>query len=175
MKFIFFLIFINLLYCLIPLWNFNNSSIELIISEPPKKIWIFENNISGFHHIKLYKEIWKPMENIFDQNYIDIQVSGQNYTRNIGWEDIESTYYLTDKRLFICTTGKNFLNLYKGGLEEKKPQNLFSYYDKDWELICYKFNNSNIIFQGFLNNKNCNATLLLDIWKTMIFIGKLIY
>ena len=154
---IFFLISQILSFPLIPIWNLENSSINLLPSGTETKDITIYNKSNGIS-AKLYKQLKRTSSNsIQEQNYISVNNEGNIKT---DWEDIESIYYLVadevPKGYYVCPKGANFLNKYENGnFTPMKP------YSDDsslaWELLCYRQPDKNYIFQGFLNNeKNTN-------------------
>jgi len=138
---------INLSFTLVPLWNLEKSSVDLLDSNNLREYIVYSNTVNDFK-VELKKEIKKDDSGISDQNYIT--VSEQRFSTN--WEDIESIYKL-DIGNFVCPKGKNFINQYTdNGFIEIKPDN-FNNDSNDWELLCYNQPEKKWIFQGFLNSK----------------------
>ena len=139
---------INLSFTLVPLWNLEKSSIDLLDSDNSKEYIVYSNTVSNFH-VELKKEIKKDDSGISDQNYISVFQNGFEPT---DWEDIESIYHL-DIGSFVCPKGKNFINQYSDNkFTEIIPEN-FNKDNNDWELLCYNQPDKKWIFQGFLNSK----------------------
>ena len=148
--FLYFFLLINISYNLIPLWNLTNY---ILSSDYPKNITLFEG-ISDNIHVVLKKMIYKVNDgNIKDQNYIRILDNEEELETD--WENIESFYFINDGGHFICPEGQNFLHQYDNHkLISLKPDNFNNNTSDDWELLCYKQESKNMMFQAFLNLKN---------------------
>ena len=128
-----FLTLIHIAYCLIPVWNFNNQSINLLSSGSTYNYTIYESTCEGTT-VKLIKEINKINNNIIDKNYLTVNNVD---TQEVEFEDIDSFY--VDKigcALLICPKGKfhpyNFYNhSYISPREFDENEN------ENWELKCY--------------------------------------
>ena len=149
-KIIFILSIFNLLIlvsAIIPLWNFEASTIDLLSQSNSYSYEICSKN-AGSKNIRITKTITKSNNIITEEN--TLYIGETSFQTN--WEDIESGYEY-GSNIYICPKGKNHMNLYNNnGFTELIP-NGFSY-DEDWELICYLQPNFNYIFIGYLNKYN---------------------
>ena len=173
----FYLILIKIIFIfpIIPLWNFQNSVTELLTSSNSysKIITIFEQTIYN-KKFKIIKTINKVDGVINEINKLTID---SEYDKETKWEGVESSYEIYGT-IYICPTGRNYLNKYTGtGFVEIKPKELSG----DWELKCFYQYNENFFFQAFLNNDNSlyySKDNDLNSWKndnTNIYNCKYIY
>ena len=156
MAIVLFLILIFYLFILsssiIPLWNFEASTINLLTES---NSYTHTYQISSTYvnslsiNVKLEKTITKREGSIKEENIIYI---GNSYSSITDWEDIESAYYFNSKT-YICPKGKNHMHYFSDdNLFEMKPDG-FSY-DGDWELLCYYQPQPNSMFVSYLNKYN---------------------
>ena len=147
--FIFFLSIINISFLIIPLWDLEKSSINLLENGSSIDICIYNETKYGTN-IVLEKNIWKQETEIKDQNYINLKNDTINKDKIIvDWEQIGTFYNIEKEGLYICPYGKNFLNKYNGeNFTEIRSENIFNN-EKDWDLFCYYFDDMNIILINF--------------------------
>ena len=130
----------------IPLWNFEASTINLLPNGLNSYSYIIYKEIACGKNIELNKQISKAENGtITEKNYFSID--GIQIETN--WEDIESRYCLNDI-IYICPKGKNHLNKYNSNSFSQIIPNDFSSND-DWELKCYEQPDFHIMFIGYLN------------------------
>ena len=138
---------LNIIISVIPLWNFENSTFDLLTTENNYSYQIYSNIING-RAIKLEKNILRNQSSIIETNIITID--SNNF--EVEWEDIESTYE-DNQIIYICPKGKFHIYKYQGNsLNELKP-NDFSFKD-DWDLKCFFQNDINSLFVGYLYKNN---------------------
>ena len=149
-KIIFILSIFNLLIlvsAIIPLWNFEASTIDLLSQSNSYSYEICSKN-AGSKNIRITKTITKSNNIITEEN--TLYIGETSFQTN--WEDIESGYEY-GSNIYICPKGKNHMNLYNSNRFTELIPDGFSY-DEDWELICYLQPNFNYIFIGYLNKYN---------------------
>ena len=105
------LLFFNLIITIvsvIPLWNFEASTIDLLSGGSTYTYIIYTGKVcSENNNLELKKTISKAQNGIIsEQNYLTIN-SRQMQT---NWEDIKS--YCLNSEIYICPKGKNHLNKY---------------------------------------------------------------
>ena len=151
MKNIFFLFICkltNIIFCVIPLWNFEASTINLLSNENSHTYTIYTGSACASNNILLEKTITKSGNSITEKNYIT--VSG--YKTETNWEGIESVYCISNQ-IYICPKGKFHMNKYEESNFYPYTPNGFSYND-DWDLQCYYQENEGYMFMGYLNKYN---------------------
>ena len=102
---------INISFFLIPLWDLEKSSKNLLFEKSSINITIF-NETKNSVNIVLIKNFIKEDMNITDQNYIYVIMNNEKKELYTNWENIERFYISNNKELFICPEGKNFINKY---------------------------------------------------------------
>ena len=133
--------------CIIPLWNFDASTIDLLSSSDTHSYEVC-SKYAGSTNIRIVKTITRADNSIIEKNTIYIGSSSYN----TEWEDLESVYDIYSS-IYICPKGKYHMNLYTGsGFTEMKSSS-FSY-QEDWELLCYQQPTQNYMFVGYLNKYN---------------------
>ena len=116
---------------IVPLWNFDDSTIDLLSESNSYNYQVYSNTVDGIN-MNLVKTITRNGNEITETNKIYI---GNSFSQNVNWDDIDSSYHIGDY-VYICPKGKNHMNKLEGNnLIEIKPSD-FSY-DKDWDLKCY--------------------------------------
>ena len=157
---LYFFIFFNLILYIkteIEIWKFENSSINLLFSEPYRYV-VYDESKNGYR-LKLEKILSKNNEEITQKNYL--QINNDN-ALEVPWEDIYN-YYPIDNKLYICPKGSNYLSIYSNNTIEPKiyPENGIA---GNWELSCYYYKNKNIMFISYLgsDDKNIYAIHLDD-------------
>ena len=145
---------INISFFLIPLWDLEKSSKNLLFEKSSINITIF-NETKNSVNIVLIKNFIKEDMNITDQNYIYIIINNEKKELYTNWENIERFYISNNEELFICPEGKNFINKYinSNNFTELIPKN-FNNKDNGWDLLCYYNPKINMMIQVFLNRKN---------------------
>ena len=140
--------YLVLVFSIIPLWNFENTAIDLLSENEEHKYYTYYNVIDSIT-IKLEKTISKSGVSITETNTIYI---GDDSGIQVNWEHIESIYHISNI-IYICPQGKYHLNKYENGGFTEMKSNSFSY-EEDWELLCYHQINKNYMFVSYLNNHN---------------------
>ena len=161
-SFILIIKFIKITITIVPVWDFNNSVIDLFSEKNSYEYTIYSNSYGDNNptNVELKKQISRNNGVVIEKNILKINDNDNNYEKETDWEDIESIYtynYVTDqnnqeKILFICPKGKNHLNEFEGktkGLEEITPKGFA--YNGTWELKCYKQKDKNYLFVAYLN------------------------
>lgn len=152
-KLIFYIIIFNLqnsIFSIVPLWNFENTTIKLNLPYSYK----FTKYLYDIPLI-LEKTIDISENNIIQKN--TFKINNELIINNKDWNNIESFYKYGDY-YFICPKGKyNMYSFYKNNQDDWKEINNQNY-DKEWELKCYmhqKINgNTNLITVFYLNIKS---------------------
>ena len=146
------LLYFNMLITIIsviPLWNFEHSTIDLLSTSSTYSYIIFTSKVCGSqtNNIELKKTISKDQNGIIsEQNYLTIN-SKQMQT---NWEDIRS--YCLNNEIYICPKGKYHLNKYNSNINSFSEiiPNDFSC-NGNWELKCFAQPSFNLLFIGYLN------------------------
>ena len=104
---------------IVPLWNFDSSTIDLLQSSDSCEYTIYSGTADSYT-VNLKKTITRTDGTISQKNIITINED----TFETNWEDIHSIYGF-DTCLYICPTGNNHLSKYvgssNGGFYEYKP------------------------------------------------------
>lgn len=162
--FIFNILF-EIITSILPLWDFKNSSIDLLSNKLSinKTTYIKETNNKKF---KLIKEFKKEGNIIKKQNYFQINNNTINeisddITEKTNWEDINNFYYLNN-RYFICPQGRYTMVEYKLNSSNliNLIENPFESSLEGWDLKCHYYSNyiynvllnfeSRIFFEGYI-------------------------
>ena len=145
------LLILNLLitiFSVIPLWNFEASTIDLLSSSSTYTYIIYTGKVcSENNNLELKKTISKNDGIISEQNYLTINENQME----TNWEDIESIYCINGI-IYICPKGKNHLNKYdsySNSFSQIIPKEFSS--NDNWELKCYQQYDYNLMFIGYLN------------------------
>ena len=138
------------IFCQLPVWDFKNSSIEILSSETYKYI-IYDETKDGFH-LKLEKYLEKKNGEIIQKNYI--QKNNEN-KEEVGFEDIND-FYIFENEVYICPKGNSYLYNYSSNIIERIEYN--NKITGNWELSCYYF--KNIIFLTYSNSDDGNIYAL---------------
>ena len=140
--------YILILYtnCLIPNWNFLNSTIDLLKNES-SYIQIIKREWYG-NELILKKQFIKDNNNIINQiNTISFSKFNCKETK-VNFENIESFYYFFTNYVYICPTGNNHLYIYDLDCKLKEIKN--ENYENKWNLKCYYQPDFNFIFIFYL-------------------------
>ena len=136
------LLFIKLSISLTPNWDFSKSTEDLLLDVNKYSYTLYENTWNKT--ITLTKNITKTGNTISEKNYLYIE--GNEFEKE--WEGIESFYYFGGDPIYICPTGKNYINKYSNkNFNEIKPGDTIT---NDWDLKCY-YNWAHRLFTFHLN------------------------
>ena len=133
------------------IWNFENTTINLLSSDLYENI-IYDETKNGYR-LKLEKYINKTNEKIIHNNYIKVNNDDKI---KVDWEDIYNFFPIKNK-LFICPKGSNYLYDYSSsGIN-------INIYPKDgikgdWELTCFNYKERILI--SYLGSDNTNIYTL---------------
>ncbi len=139
--FIFNILF-EIITSILPLWDFKNSSIDLLSNKLSKNktTYIKETNNKKFTLIKEFKKEGNIIkkQNYFQINNNTINEISDDITEKTNWEDINNFYYLNN-RYFICPQGRYTMVEYK--LNSSNLINLieipFESSLEGWDLKCH--------------------------------------
>ena len=129
-EFFYFILIIKIfkiIITIVPVWNFNNSVIDLFSEQNSYEYTIAQRSYGGDNptNIILKKQISKNNGVVKETNILKIE---NVYEGETDWEDIESIYTFKNgdnNIVYICPKGKNHLNKFIGkdeGFEEIKPK-----------------------------------------------------
>ena len=157
---------INIVFSIVPLWNFENSSEDLLSSSESHEYTIIDQSSHYYVHYTLKKSINK--DNLILNNTFTIDTNGGNIRNlyNVEWEDIESAYVLSNF-YYICPKGRfhpYYINIQNGEFSKL----LDFEYEGDWELKCYFQPDSYFLFISYLNAK-------IDLFQIDINNQKILY
>ena len=148
-KYIFLFIFLILLqtnFSVVPLWNFKNTTIDLLELSNPYIYTITDRSMNDMR-IKLEKIISKEDNMIIHENilYIDEEKVGK-----VDWEDIDSFYNINNTK-YICPKGQNYMYIYNnsGLIEFRLNYGIY----QEWELKCYYLKNESFILNFFISSR----------------------
>ena len=126
------------------IWNFFNSTEDLLSSSNSYSYILFNSEWNGDKLI-LTKTITKTSSIIYEKNYLKIN---NEIEKETNWENIESFYSFVGI-IYICPSGKNYLNkYYNGNFIPLKPKDEIT---NDWDLKCYYQSNGHWLFVFHLN------------------------
>ena len=146
-----FIIVINsffFIFSVVPLWNFKQSSIDLLQNRNNYSYEIAYKYIYEME-VKLEKTIYKNEDgNIIHENYL----TAKNEAKiKVKFENIDSSYKLDGYGKIICPMGKyNPFRLDNYNMEEIINNN-FNQAEYDWNLKCY-YHRTGHFLTSYLNN-----------------------
>ena len=146
-----FIIVINsffFIFSVVPLWNFKQSSIELLQNRNNYSYEIAYKYIYEME-VKLEKTIYKnEVGKIIHENYL----TAKNEAKiKVKFENIDSSYKLDGYGKIICPMGKyNPFRLDNNNMEEIINNN-FNQAEYDWNLKCY-YHRTGHFLTSYLNN-----------------------
>ena len=157
------LIYFNLFvfaYSLVPLWNFENSTIDLLTSDNAEYT-VLESSMYSLKSI-LKKKITRSNGEIQHENYLTVYEYIDNDghinpnpifgEKKVDFENIESFYKLGSSKI-ICPKGKyNPLYINVNNLEEKTFTNWTN--NDDWDLKCYYHRKGYFLAYYLINGNN---------------------
>ena len=146
---IIYILLLQSILSVIPIWDFDNSSIDLLSIKNPYSYNIYNKDING---ISLIKTITKSDNNINIKNEINYN-SGS--IKEVTFENINSTYFgefgLSSSNL-ICPKGK----FHPYDIRNNENKTFSDFKEKgDWDLKCIKHANGYFLV-FYLNNKESN-------------------
>ena len=147
------LLFINnltLIISIIPLWDFQNSVIDLLPNANSEKTYIIYEEPD--YNFQIKKIIKKDSDNSITE--INTIYKDSNLISTTEWEALESIYNINNN-IYVCPRGKyhmHKLNTNPISFEEIKPDNFN--YDGNWDLKCYHQSGEKYFFIFYLNNFN---------------------
>ena len=157
LKYIFILELIKIIYSIVPLWDFEKSTVNLLNNSQNSDTYTVCDKTINSLQFKLIRII-KKEGNTINQNrnlYLD---NGKYTIYNVPWEDVGNIYKVKDNynnyKYYICPKGKFHLHVYDGqNLVENYPEGFYE--NGDWELKCYylQLENLNILYIGYLNTE----------------------
>ena len=136
--------------CQIAIWDLKNSSSDLLGENNNFEYTIYDETKDGYHLI-LKKTITKYENGDITQENI-LKINDEEYP--IKWEGIQNFYNLNNQ-LYICPTGKNFLNIFENG-QFKEDDHHDGELTEDWDFICYYQEYRKILFISYLNSNDIN-------------------
>ena len=135
-------------FLIIPLWNFQNSTIDLLSSNNTFTKKIYDKTLEG-KEFKITKTIMK-MENGSRIETNTLNINNDEYEKDTIWEDIESVNSLNND-IYVCPRGKNYMNKYNIGENFEEITSSSFGNQEEWDLKCYYQFNENHFFISFLN------------------------
>lgn len=150
---ILFLLFFNNSISVVPTWNFDSSSKNLL-ENGNLEYEVKSGNFWGTNRVgnyTLYKKLYKENGLIKQINTIKID---NNINFTVDYDDVESAYR-NDQYVFICPKGKFYIQRYE--LNNKIVDNLTNVdlgQTEYWDLKCYYMYYEEILFIGYLNSQN---------------------
>ena len=149
---------IYLSFSIVPIWNFENSAINLFLSSNEDSYILCSRKMYDLE-VKLERKLTKSGNTITQKNIIYI------YNDKIGevsWEDIESFYRINGTD-FICPKGRYHMHFYKeNDFIEVKPDTFSE--EEDWDLQCYYQKDQKYMFVAFINKHPKIYSLKIDTW-----------
>ena len=128
---------------IIPLWNLENSAINLLSSSTEYTYIVVDRELYGMK-VKLTKTIKKTETGISHENFLSVN-GGTPF--KVDFENIESFYNINSKYI-ICPKGKN--KLYSA--TDKAYFEPTGFYNSgNWDLKCYKHNTKYFVVMYLMN------------------------
>lgn len=90
---------------IVPLWNFDDSTIDLLSESNSYNYQVYSNTVDGIN-MNLVKTITRNGNEITETNKIYI---GNSFSQNVNWDDIDSSYHISGS-VYICPKGKFHMN-----------------------------------------------------------------
>ena len=160
------LIITNLLFSslsIVPLWDFQKSTIDLLSIRDPYDYDITDAVIHDSMRFQLNKKIQKMNGQVEIKNTLIINYN-DNINDEVPFQEIESAY--TDKygRYFICPKGRHHVYYFypKGNIRKKELKHDDFVDEGDWELKCYyQYDQKNLkkLFIFYLNKEEYVYTI----------------
>ena len=129
LKYIFILELINIIYSIVPLWDFEKSIVDLLNNSHNSDTYTVCDKTINSLQFKLIRII-KKEGNTISQNrnlYLD---NGKYILYNVPWEDVGNIYKVKDNynndKYYICPKGTFHLHVYDGqNLVENNPEEFY--------------------------------------------------
>ena len=149
---------INFTYPLVPLWNLEKSSINLLKEGNEKII----SNINMYNTKGLLtKKIIKDGNEIKEENYIKINDEPEVKE---NFDGLDSVYYINNVGHFVCPTGTNYLLQHANNSNDKININVEGISSNlNWELKCFYHQETNFMIVSFLNQEQIQKIYALDL------------
>ena len=163
---------------IIPLWNFTNSTVDLLKNSNIHQYNIFEKDLGSNNYISLVKTISIKERLISEKNMLYINSSDYSFNQEVAWDNIKNSF-IKDNKIYICPKGRYHVQKYQknNGLIPLIPSSLESD-DVDWDLQCSKnrIESTDYLFVVYSNMNQLLYFYLLDSssWKSA-YIGSILY
>ena len=142
-----FFIFMNLIFLslsIIPIWNFYESSTDLLSNNEQRHEYLVKQITSHFDLKYTFRRIIEKKDGVvtFKNNFTcQFTNDGKNtlvVNQIVNFNDLESAYTDKSGKYYICPKGRNHVLYYTDGQEGMIPIVPDNFEDKgDWELNCY--------------------------------------
>ena len=145
-----FLVIIKISFELVPNWNFQSSSIDLL-NNPNKE---FSYNVVDFelHSVKIRLNRAINIQDGEVKQKHTLFLDGIDFGET-EFDDIESVYKNSENKYFVCPKGNFHVYIYK----QNQGSSVFKPYDfpkvKNWNLLCFYQFGENHLFIAYLNNQ----------------------
>ena len=151
--YIIFLKFTELLFSVIPLWNFENAAHDLLSNKNEYEYTVSSGNIWGEN-----SELFEIKRKIYRQQNGTIKEENRLYLNNVDfgltkYDDIESAFLNNNGTYFICPKGKFHVHFYNknNGTNDIINLGINSNY---WDLKCHYQYQEKYLFINYLNSQN---------------------
>ena len=142
-----FFIFMNLIFLslsIIPIWNFYESSTDLLPNNEQRHEYLVKQITSHFDLKYTFRRIIEKKDGVvtFKNNFTCQFTNDDKNTlvvnQIVNFNDLESAYTDKSGKYYICPKGRNHVLYYTDGQEGMIPIVPDNFEDKgDWELNCY--------------------------------------
>ena len=142
-----FFIFMNLIFLslsIIPIWNFYESSTDLLSNNEQRHEYLVKQITSHFDLKYTFRRIIEKKDGVvtFKNNFTCQFTNDDKNTlvvnQIVNFNDLESAYTDKSGKYYICPKGRNHVLYYTDGQEGMIPIVPDNFEDKgDWELNCY--------------------------------------
>ena len=142
---------------IIPIWNFENSAINLFSSSTEDSFVVCEREMYDLN-LKLERKLEKDGEQKNIIYFFNVEKG------DVPWEDIESFYKINSTE-FICPKGKYHMHIYNNDIQEFQEviPDSFSE-DEDWDLQCYYQKDQSYMFVAYINKHPKMYSLKINTW-----------
>ena len=157
----------------IPLWNFTNSTVDLLETNS-LKYTVYEKSLDSIQ-ITLSKEISKNQTLIMETNTLSINTP--QFSTIVPWDNIKNCL-INNKKIYICPKGRFHVQLYQDNAILPLIPSSFSENSDDWELKCsnHYIGSTEYLFIVYSNIRDFLYVYKLNdnTWKD-VKIGSLLY
>ena len=159
-----FIQFIKISFSIVPLWNFEKSSINLLSNGDYYEDFngpIYGSN-TGYYSLKI--KVSKYENGIIAKEKFLTLDNNNNVITGLDYDEIESVYKNSKNNYFVCPKGNFHVHFYnlKEPSKNKLLQNGELEDKNNWDLKCFYQPNAQILFISYLNSENKYYEYILE-------------